>query len=163
MLIQSMTTYTKEQKEWMSKLMRTLMPNISYPPNYTTYLDYYRSLRYKSGVKYVLEDDGKILFNLPATSEFPNAIKLPTILYSRTKIWEEQIWRDLNRHYVINPEHRRYVKAFVSLMRRYRKEYRKHYLLKYIKPQARREATRCILFDKTQLPKEVLNEIVSYM
>ena len=109
MLIQSMTTYTKEQKEWMSKLMRTLMPNISYPPNYTTYLDYYRSLRYKSGVKYVLEDDGKILFNLPATSEFPNAIKLPTILYSRTKIWEEQIWRDLNRHYVINPEHRRYV------------------------------------------------------
>jgi hypothetical protein len=160
MLIQSMTTYTQEQKEWISKLMRTLMPTVSYPPNPSPYQ---RSLRYKSGVKYVLEDDGKILFNLPATTEFPNAAKLPTILYSRTKIWEEQIWRDLNRHYVINPEHRRYVKAFVSLMRRYRKEYRNHYLLKCIKPQARRQATRCILFDETQLPKEVLNEIVSYM
>lgn len=160
MLIQSMTTYTREQKVWMGKLIRTLMPNISYPPNPSPYQ---RSLRYKRGVEHALEDDGKTLFNLPATSEFPNAIKIPTILYSRTKVWEEQIYADLNRHYVVHSEHRRYVKAFVSLMRRYRKEYRKHYLLKCIKPQARREATRGILFAETQLPKELLDEVVSYM
>ena len=154
-----MTTYTREQKEWISKLMRTLMPNISYPPNPTPLQT---SLRYKRGLEHALEDDGKFLFNLPATSEFPTAIKIPTILYSRTKVWEEQIYTDLNRQYVIHPEHRRYVKAFVSLMRRYRKEYRKHFLRKYIKPLARREA-RGILFDETRLPKELLDEVVSYM
>lgn len=158
MLIQSMTTYTREQKEWMSKLMRTLMPNISYPLS-----PYQKSLRYKRGVEHALEDDGKFLFNLPTTSEFPTAIKIPTILYSRTKVWEEQIYTDLNRQYVIHPERRRYVKAFVSLMRRYRKEYRKHFLRKYITPLARREATRGILFDETHLPKELLDEVVSYM
>ena len=75
-----MTTYTREQKEWISKLMRTLMPNISYPPNPTPLQT---SLRYKRGLEHALEDDGKFLFNLPATSEFPTAIKIPTILYSK--------------------------------------------------------------------------------
>ena len=150
-----MTTYTQEQKEWISKLIRTLMPTVSYPSNPSPYQ---RSLRYKRGVEHALEDDGKFLFNLPATSELPTAIKIPTILYSRTKVWEEQIYTDLNRHYKIQPDHRRYVKAFVSLMRRYRKEYRKHYLLKCIKPQA----TRCVLYEETSLPKEIINDIVSY-
>jgi hypothetical protein len=150
-----MTTYTQEQKEWISKLMRTLMPTVSYPPNPSPYQ---RSLRYKRGVEYVLEDDGKFLFNLSETPEYPAAIKIPTILYSRSKVWEEQIYTDLNRHYKIHPEDRRYVKAFVSLMRRYRKEYRKHYLLKCIKPQA----TRGILYEETSLPKEIINNIVSY-
>ena len=47
-------------------------------------------------------------------------------------------------------------------MRRYRKEYRKYYLLKYIKPQARRKLVNNILHEQTNLPKEILDEIVSY-
>ena len=151
--------YSQEQKEWIRDLIRMFMPGISYPPNPTPHQ---RSLRYKRAVEYALEDDGKFLFNLPETPEHPAAIKIPTILYSRSKVWEEEIYKDLNRQYVIYPEHRRYVKSFVSLMRRYRKEYRKHYLLKCIKPQARRKITEGILYEETQLPKETINDIVSY-
>lgn len=159
MLIQSMTTYPPEKKAWVLKFMNMITPP-SYPPNPSPYQ---RSLCYKRGVEFVLEDDGETAFNLPAASGFPSASNLSTILYSRSKVWEEQMYKDLNRHYVINLEHKRYVKAFVSLMRRYRKEYRKHYLRKYIIPLARREATRGILFDETQLPKELLDEVVSYI
>jgi hypothetical protein len=150
-----MTTYTQEQRVWIGKLIRTLMPKWNYPPNPSPYQ---RSLRYKAGIEHALEDDGKILFNLPDTLEYPNAIKMPTQLYSRSKVWEEQMYEDLKRHYKVNPEQRQYVKAFASLMRRYRKEYRKHYILKCIKPQA----TRCILYEETSLPKEIINNIVSY-
>lgn len=153
------TKHTQEQKVWIGKLIKTLMPKFYYPPNPSPYQ---RSLRYKAGVEHALEDDGKILFNLPQTLEYPNAIKMPTILYSRSKVWEEQMYKDLNRHYVINPEHKRYVKSFASLMRRYRKEYRKHYLLKHIKPQARRKLINNILHEQCNLPKEILDEIVSY-
>ena len=153
------TMHTQEQKDWVRKLLRTLMPTISYPPNPSPYQ---RSLRYKAGVEHALEDNGKILFNLPETLEYPDAIKIPTILYSRSKVWEVEIYMDLNRHYKINSEHRRYVKAFASLMRRYRKEYRKHYLLKCIKPQARCETTRRVVYEETQLPEDIVNNIVSY-
>ena len=153
------TKHTQEQKVWIGKLIRTLMPINSYPPNPSPYQ---RSLRYKAGVEHALEDDGKFLFNLPETIEYPNAIKIPTILYSRSKVWEVEIYMDLNRHYKIQPEQQRYAKAFASLMRRYRKEYRKHYLLKHIKPQARRKLINNILHEQSNLPKEILDEIVSY-
>lgn len=132
------------------------------PKWFSTPSPYQRSLRYKAGIEHALEDDGKFLFNLPETLEYPNAIKMPTILYSRSKVWEEQIYTDLNRHYLKPEDYKRYVKSFASLMRRYRKEYRKHYLLKYIKPQARYETTRCILYKETQLPQDIINNIVSY-
>ena len=151
--------HTQEQKDWIRKLIKTLMPNISYPSNPSPYQ---RSLRYKAGVEHALEDDGKILFNLPQTLEYPNAIKMPTILYSRSKVWEEQIYTDLKRHYLKPEDYKRYVKSFASLMRRYRKEYRKHYLLKYIKPQVRRKLINNILHEQSNLPKEILDEIVSY-
>ena len=151
------TKHNQEQKEWIRKLISTLMPKWFSTPS-----PYQRSLRYKAGIEHALEDDGKFLFNLPETLEYPNAIKIPTILYSRSKVWEVEIYMDLNRHYKINPEHKRYVKSFASLMRRYRKEYRKHYLLKYIKPQARYEKTRCILCEETPLPQDIINNIVSY-
>ena len=153
------TMHTQEQKDWIRKLIKTLMPNISYPSNPSPYQ---RSLRYKAGVEHALEDDGKILFNLPQTLEYPNAIKMPTILYSRSKVWEEQIYTDLKRHYLKPEDYKRYVKSFASLMRRYRKEYRKHYLLKYIKPQVRRKLINNILHEQSNLPKEILDEIVSY-
>ena len=73
------------------------------------------------------------------------------------------MYKDLNRQYVIYPEHERYYKAFVSVMRRYRKEYRKYFLRKCIIPQARRKVTRGILYEDTSLPKEIINNIVSYM
>ena len=132
------------------------------PKWFSTPSPYQRSLRYKAGIEHALEDDGKFLFNLPETLEYPNAIKMPTILYSRSKVWEEQMYTDLNRHYLKPEDYKRYVKSFASLMRRYRKEYRKHYLLKYIKPQARCETTRCILYKETQLPQDIINNIVSY-
>ena len=153
------TKHTQEQKVWIGKLIRTLMPINSYPPNPSPYQ---RSLRYKAGLEHVLVDDGKFLFNLPNTLEHPQAIKIPTVLYSRSKVWEVEIYMDLNRHYKIQPEQRRYAKAFASLMRRYRKEYRKHYLLKHIKPQARRKLINNILHEQSNLPKEILDEIVSY-
>lgn len=149
-----MTTYPPEKKAWAMKFMKMITPP-SYPPRPSPYQ---RSLCYKRGVDFVLEDDGVTAFNLPAASGFPSAPKLSTILYSRTKVWEKEIYTDLNRHYVIQPEDRRYVKAFVSLMRRYRKEYRKYFLRKCIIPQARRG----ILYEETQLPKEIINNIVSY-
>ena len=136
------TKHNQEQKEWIRKLISTLMPKWFSTPS-----PYQRSLRYKAGIEHALEDDGKFLFNLPETLEYPNAIKMPTILYSRSKVWEEQMYTDLNRHYLKPEDYKRYVKSFASLMRRYRKEYRKHYLLKYIKPQARYETTRCILYN----------------
>lgn len=151
------TKHNQEQKEWIRKLINTLMPKWFSTPS-----PYQRSLRYKAGIEHALEDDGKFLFNLPETLEYPNAIKMPTILYSRSKVWEEQIYTDLNRHYLKPEDYKRYVKSFASLMRRYRKEYRKHYLLKYIKPQARYETTRCILYKETQLPQDIINNIVSY-
>ena len=151
------TKHNQEQKEWIKKLINTLMPKWFSTPS-----PYQRSLRYKAGIEHALEDDGKFLFNLPETLEYPNAIKMPTILYSRSKVWEEQIYTDLNRHYLKPEDYKRYVKSFASLMRRYRKEYRKHYLLKYIKPQARYETTRCILYKETQLPQDIINNIVSY-
>ena len=151
------TKHNQEQKEWIRKLISTLMPKWLSTPS-----PYQRSLRYKAGIEHALEDDGKFLFNLPETLEYPNAIKMPTILYSRSKVWEEQIYTDLNRHYLKPEDYKRYVKSFASLMRRYRKEYRKHYLLKYIKPQARCETTRCILYKETQLPQDIINNIVSY-
>jgi hypothetical protein len=151
------TKHNQEQKEWIRKLISTLMPKWFSTPS-----PYQRSLRYKAGIEHALEDDGKFLFNLPETLEYPNAIKMPTILYSRSKVWEEQIYTDLNRHYLKPEDYKRYVKSFASLMRRYRKEYRKHYLLKYIKPQARYETTRCILYKETQLPQDIINNIVSY-
>lgn len=154
-----MTTYPPEKKAWALKFMKMITPP-SYPPHPSPYQ---RSLCYKRGVEFVLEDDGETAFNLPAASGFPSAPNLSTILYSRTKVWEEQIYKDLNRQYVIYSEHRRYVNAFVSLMRRYRKEYRKHFLRKYLIPHARRELTRGILYTETQLPKELLDEVVSYM
>ena len=153
------TMHTQEQKDWIRKLIKTLMPINSYPPNPSPYQ---RSLRYKAGVEHALEDDGKIFFNLPNTLEYPNAIQMPTILYSRSKVWEVEIYMDLNRHYKIHPEQRRYAKAFASLMRRYRKEYRKHYLLKHIKPQARCETTRRVVYEETPLPQDIINNIVSY-
>ena len=154
---EQVTKHNREQKVWMGKLINTLMPKWFSTPS-----PYQRSLRYKAGIEHALECDGKFLFNLPQTLEFPNAINIPTILYSRSKVWEEQIYTDLKRHY-LEPEHyKRYVKSFASLMRRYRKEYRKHYLLKYIKPQARRKSVNNILHEKTNLPKELLDEIVSY-
>lgn len=151
------TKHNQEQKEWIRKLISTLMPKWFSTPS-----PYQRSLRYKAGIEHALEGDGNILFNLPQTIEYPNAIKMPTILYSRSKVWEEQIYTDLNRHYVKPEYYKRYVKSFASLMRRYRKEYRKHYLLKYIKSQARYETTRCILYKETQLPQDIINNIVSY-
>jgi hypothetical protein len=151
------TKHTQEQKVWIAKLISTLMPKWFSTPS-----SYQRSLRYKAGIEHALEGDGKFLFNLPQTLEFPNAIKMPTILYSRSKVWEEQIYTDLKRHYLKPEDYKRYVKSFASLMRRYRKEYRKHYLLKYIKPQARCETTRCILYKETQLPQDIINNIVSY-
>ena len=151
------TKHNQEQKEWIRKLISTLMPKWFSTPS-----PYQRSLRYKAGIEHALEDDGKFLFNLPETLEYPNAIKMPTILYSRSKVWEEQMYTDLNRHYLKPEDYKRYVKSFASLMRRYRKEYRKHYLLKYIKPQARYETTRCILYKETQLPQDIINNIVSY-
>lgn len=159
MMNSQVTMHTQEQKDWIRKLIRTLMPNISYPSNPSPYQ---RSLRYKAGVEHALEGDGKILFNLPDTLEYPNAIKIPTILYSRSKVWEEQIYTDLNRHFLKPADYIRYVKSFASLMRRYRKEYRKHYLLKCIKPQARRKLVNNILHEQSNLPKEILDEIVSY-
>ena len=151
------TKHNREQKVWMGKLINTLMPKWFSTPS-----SYQRSLRYKAGIEHALEGDGKFLFNLPQTLEFPNAINIPTILYSRSKVWEEQIYTDLKRHYLKPEDYKRYVKSFASLMRRYRKEYRKHYLLKYIKPQARYETTRCILYKETQLPQDIINNIVSY-
>lgn len=149
-----MTTYLPEKMEWALKLMKMITP-----PSYPPYLSpYQRSLCYKRGVEFVLEDDGETAFNLPAASGFPSASKLSTILYSRTKVWEEQMYTNLTRQHVIYPEHERYYKAFVSVMRRYRKEYRKYFLRKCIKPQA----TRCILYEETSLPKEIINNIVSY-
>ena len=153
------TMHTQEQKDWIRKLIKTLMPINSYPPNPSPYQ---RSLRYKAGLEHVLVDDGKFLFNLPNTLEHPQAIKIPTVLYSRSKVWEVEIYMDLNRHYLKPADYKRYVKSFASLMRRYRKEYRKHYLLKYIKPQARRKLVNNILHEQTNLPKEILDEIVSY-
>ena len=151
---EQVTKHNREQKVWMGKLINTLMPKWFSTPS-----PYQRSLRYKAGVEHALEGDGKFLFNLPQTLEFPNAIKIPTILYSRSKVWEEQIYTDLKRHYV-EPEHyKRYVKSFASLMRRYRKEYRKHYLLKCIKPQARSETTRRVVYEETQLPEDIVNNI----
>lgn len=152
-----MTTYPPEKKAWALKLMKMITPR-SYPrPS-----PYQRSLCYKRGVEFVLEDDGETAFNLPAASGFPSASKLSTILYSRTKVWEEQMYTNLTRQYVIYPEHERYYKAFVSVMRRYRKEYRKYFLRKCIIPQARRKVTRSILYEDTSLPKEIINNIVSY-
>ena len=151
------TKHTQEQKVWIGKLINTLMPKWFSTPS-----PYQRSLRYKTGVEHALEDDGKFLFNLPDTLEYPNAIKIPTILYLRSKVWEEQIYTDLNRHYVKPEDYKRYVKSFASLMRRYRKEYRKHYLLKHIKPQARCETTRRVVYEETQLPEDIVNNIVSY-
>lgn len=154
------TMYSQEQKEWIGKLIKTIMPPaVSYPSNPSRYQI---SLRYKTGIEYALEDDGKILFNLPATSQYPSAIKMPTILYSRTKVWEKEVQTLCDRQYKIYPEHYTYIRAFVSLMRRYRKEYRKHYLLKHIKPQARRKLINDILHEQSNLPKELLDEIVSY-
>lgn len=153
-----MTTYPPEKKAWALKFMKMITPP-SYPPNPSPYQ---RSLCYKRGVEFVLEDDGETAFNLPAASGFPSAPKLSTILYSRSKVWEEQMYKDLNRHYVIQPEHKRYVKSFASLMRRYRKDYRKYFLRKCIIPQARRKVTRGILYEETSLPKEIINNIVSY-
>lgn len=153
-----MTTYPPEKKAWALKLMKMITPP-SYPPNPSPYQ---RSLCYKRGVEFVLEDDGETAFNLPAASGFPSAPKLSTILYSRSKVWEEQMYKDLNRHYVIQPEHKRYVKSFASVMRRYRKDYRKYFLRKCIIPQARRKVTRGILYEETSLPKEIINNIVSY-
>lgn len=149
-----MTTYPPEKKAWALKFMKMITPP-SYPPNPSPYQ---RSLCYKRGVEFVLEDDGETAFNLPAASGFPSAPKLSTILYSRSKVWEEQMYKDLKRHYVMPEHYKRYVKSFASLMKRYRKEYRKHYILKCIKPQA----TRCILYEETSLPKEIINNIVSY-
>ncbi len=156
-LISQTTMCSQEQKEWTRNLVKMITPR-SYPsPS-----PYQRSLCYKKGVEHALEDDGKILFNLPETPEYPSAPNLSTILYSRSKVWEEQMYKDLNRHYVISPEHKRHVKSFASLMRRYRKEYRKHYLLNCTKHQARRKITHDILHEETQLPKEIINGIVSY-
>ena len=150
---------SQEKKAWALKLMKMIIPP-SYPPRPSPYQ---RSLCYKRGVEFVLEDDGETAFNLPAASGFPSAPNLSTILYSRSKVWEEQMYKDLNRQYVIYPEHERYYKAFVSVMRRYRKEYRKYFLRKCIIPQARRKVTRGILYEDTSLPKEIINNIVSYM
>lgn len=154
------TVHTQEQKVWIGKLIKTLMPKFYYPPNPSPYQ---RSLRYKAGIEHALEDDGKILFNLPQTLEYPNATKMSTILYSRSKVWEEQIYTDLKRHYLKPEDYKRYVKSFASLMRRYRKEYRKHYLLKCIIPQANIEKKRIVLYEKTSLPTELLRSIISYL
>ena len=59
------------------------------PKWFSTPSPYQISLRYKAGIEHALENDGKFLFNLPQTLEFPNAIK-STILYLRSKVWEEQ-------------------------------------------------------------------------
>jgi hypothetical protein len=155
-----MTTQTQEQKEWIKKLHTMLMPGISYPPNPTPHQ---RSLRYKRGVEYVLEDDGETIFKLEASSRVPSAPNISTILYSRTKVWEEQLYSNINRQFVICPEHKRYYNSFVSVMKRYRKEYRKHFLRKCVIPQAKLEKTRSILFEETQLPEEILRSIVSYV
>lgn len=155
-----MPTHTQEQKEWIKKLHTMLMAGISYPPNPTPHQ---RSLRYKRGVEYVLEDDGETIFNLEAASNVPSAPNISTILYSRTKVWEEQLYSSINRQFVIYPEHKRYYNSFVSVMKRYRKEYRKHFLRKCVIPQAKLEKTRSILFEETQLPEEILRSIVSYV
>ena len=60
-------THTQEQKEWIKKLHTMLMPGISYPPKPTPHQ---RSLRYKRGIEYVLEDDGETIFNLHAIPKF---------------------------------------------------------------------------------------------
>jgi len=154
------TVHTQEQTEWIKKLAGMLMPNFSYPPNPTSHQ---RSLRYTRGLEYALEDNGEILFNLGSTSKFPSAPKMSTILYSRTKVWEEQLYSSIDRQYVIHPEYKRYYNAFVSVMKRYRKEYRKHFLRKCIIPQANIEKKRIVLYEKTSLPTELLRSIVSYL
>jgi len=155
-----MTTHTQEQTEWIKKLAGMLMPKSSYPPNPTPHQ---RSLRYKRGIEYVLEDYGEILFNLDAIPKFPSAPKMSTILYSRTKVWEEQLYSTINRQFVLYPEHQRYYNSFVSVMKRYRKEYRKHFLRKCVIPQAKLEKARSILVEETQLPEDILRSIVSYV
>ncbi len=160
MMNSQVTVHTQEQTEWIKKLSVMLMPKYSYPPNPTPHQ---RSLRYKKGIEYALEDNGEILFNLGSTSKFRSAPNMSTILYSRTKVWEEQLYSSINRQFVIYPEHKRYYNSFVSVMRRYRKEYRKHFLRKCIIPQANIEKKRIVLYEKTSLPTELLRSIVSYL
>ena len=60
------TKHNQEQKEWIRKLISTLMPKWFSTPS-----PYQRSLRYKAGIEHALEDDGKFLFNLPETLNIP--------------------------------------------------------------------------------------------
>lgn len=152
---QSGTIYTPEQTEWINKLQKIIKYKriSSYDTPHT------RSVVCKKAIEFILEDNCEILFNI---NEGPNKI-LASIIYSKTKVWEKDLYSNIKRQFKIYPDHKREYNAFASLMKRYRKEHRKLSLLKYLIPQAICKVAGDILYDKTKLPKEVINITVSYL
>ena len=150
---QSSTNYTPEQTEWINTLQTIIRRKHPYETPHT------RSVMCKKAIEFVLEDNCEILFNF---NKGPNK-NLASVIYSKTKSWEKELYSNLTRQYVIYPHHERYYNAFASLMKRYRKEHRKICLLKYLIPKARRKVANDILCDKTKLPKEMINNIITYV
>ena len=153
--IQSSTNYTPEQTEWINKLQKIIKnKRISIGESPHT-----RSVICKKAIEFVLEDNCEILFNV---NEGPNK-NLASVIYSKTKVWEKQLYSSIKRQYKIYSHHEREYNAFASLMKRYRKEHRKLSLLKYLIPQARCKVADDTLYDETKLPKEIINNIITYL
>ena len=152
---QSGTIYTPEQTEWINKLQKIIKHKriSSYDTPHT------RSRICKKAIEFVLNDNCEILFNI---NKGPNKT-LASVIYSKTKVWEKDLYSNIKRQFKIYPHHEREYNAFASLMKRYRKEHRKICLLKYLIPQARRKVAGDILYENTKLPKEVINITVSYL
>lgn len=153
--IQSSTIYTPEQTEWINKLQKIIKnKRISYCETPHTI-----SLTCKKAIEFVLEDNCEILFNI---NEGPNK-NLASVIYSKTKVWEKDLYSSIKRQYKIYPDHEREYNAFASLMKRYRKEHHKLSLLKYLIPQAKCKVADDILYENTKLPKEIINNIITYL
>lgn len=152
---QSGTIYTPEQTEWINKLQKIIKKNRvhSYETPHT------RSVICKKAIEFVLDDNCEILFNI---NKGPNKT-LASVIYSKTKAWEKDLFSNIKRQFKIYPNHEREYNAFASLMKRYRKEHRKICLLKYLIPKARRKVASDILYDKTKLPKEMINNIITFV
>ena len=144
---------TPEDK-YLKKVHSFLDPNDDNAPFYC-YLSQFGYCRsyIKPGIEFVLKDGGETLFNISSPAA--------TILYSLTKKAGKNIYIFLTelreeQETEQTPEDIRFCKAFESLMRRYRKEYRKYFLRKYI-------TRRVILYEKTKLPRDILDYILAYM
>lgn len=151
---QSNTIYTPEQIEWIRKVQKICNFNQVTTTRYKS--PFTMSQICKRSVEFVLEDNGEMLFNFNKGGNK----NLASIIYLKTKEWGKDV---LNKLIFPNNRHERYIKSFMSIMRRYRKEYRKHLLVKYLIPQARRKVINDILYCETNLPKDMVNDIVNYL